>query len=85
VDDRGDATWAGVGALRIEEPYHTPEQATATVTACLAQAYADLQVEQASFVALPGVRQAHERTGSVTATGAEHDFRVLVADTGAPE
>lgn len=80
-------TWAGVGAVRIDDPYMTPEQASSTVTACLAKAYADSQLEvtRAHFTQIPGVREAHQRTGFVAREGASRDFRVLIADTGSPE
>ncbi|WP_432559078.1 hypothetical protein [Granulicoccus sp. GXG6511] len=87
VDSPEDESWAGVGALRIEEPYHTPEQASSTVTACLARAYADTRAEitDSAFVQLPGVSRAHERTGRLTLEGSAREFRVLVADTYSPE
>ena len=87
VDSPTDAAWAGVGAVRFEEPYDTTEQASGTVTACLARAYADsdLQVTEAAFVTIPGTTQAHERTGRTTRDGTTHDFRVLIADAGGPE
>lgn len=79
-------TWAGVGAVRVEEHFHTPEQASATVAACLSQAYADsLTVERAEFVDLPGARQSYQRTGTLTDEGTSRDVRVLVADIGSPE
>lgn len=80
-------TWAGVGAVRIEEPYLTPEQASSTVTACLARESADfhLDVTEAHFVSIPRATQAHERIGTWTQEGTTRDFRVLIADTGSPE
>ncbi|MDO5500627.1 MAG: hypothetical protein Q4F67_13205, partial [Propionibacteriaceae bacterium] len=80
-------SWAGVGAVRVEEGYHTAEQASATVTNCLAQAYAGftMDIGEAAAIEIPGAGEAFQRWGRLSQEGIARDFRVIVADTASPE
>lgn len=79
--------WAALGAIRIEEPYSTPEQASATITSCLRQVVpgATVKVTGEGTSEVRGAARAHERIGTLSVAGRTQDFRVVVADLHSPE
>ena len=79
--------WAALGAVRIEDPYGTPEQAAATIAGCLG-AYADpgtLRVTTSKSVSVSGAERAHDYSGRLQTEGRLREFRVVVADVHSPE
>jgi hypothetical protein len=83
----GDAGWAALGAVRIEDPYSTPEQAGATITACLKELAAPetLRVTHSGPLTVPGADRSHEYSGRLQTEGRTQEFRVVVADVHSPE
>jgi hypothetical protein len=82
-----DAGWATLGAVRIEDPFSTPEQAGATITGCL-QEVADpgtLRVTRSQATNIPGAHRAHEYVGVLHREERTQEFRVVVADLHSPE
>lgn len=82
-----DAGWAALGAVRIEDPYSTPDQASATITACLQQLSeaGALRIDRSQAMSIPGAHRAHEYFGVLHEGERTRDFRVVVADVHSPE
>lgn len=82
-----DAGWAALGAVRIEDPFSTPEQASATITGCLQDGAepGTLRVAHSRATSIPGAHRAHEYVGVLHRGGRTQEFRVVVADLHSPE
>lgn len=81
------AGWAALGAVRIEDPYSTPDQASATISACLQQLSeaATLTINRSRATNVPGAHRAHEYSGVLQDGERTREFRVVVADVHSPE
>lgn len=79
--------WAGMGAVRIDDSYSTPEQASATIAACLDDVGepGTLRVTRSQAATVPGSARAHEVVGVLDEPGRAKEFRVVVADLHSPE
>lgn len=79
--------WAALGAVRIESPYGTPEQASATITACLKELTDSdtVRVTDSGSTTVRGADRAHERSGTLQTGGRTQDFLVVVTDLLSPE